>query len=108
MLIENNIAKLSYNLTHIKISRVNTAILFTSIIIQIRKFDILFQIHGFQYDYEMSHQLHHHVLQFKLLFKFKVNSVFQNYTMALFRDSDILKKIGKSEIYNGIIKNFNT
>lgn len=25
--------------------------------------------------------------------------------MALFRDSDTLKKIGKSEIYNGIIKN---
>lgn len=60
MLIENNITKLSYNLTHIKISRVKTA-LFTSIIIQIRKFDTLFQIHVFQYDYEMSHQLRHHV-----------------------------------------------
>lgn len=30
--------------------------------------------------------------------------MFKNYIMALFRDSDTLKKIGKSEIYNGIIK----
>lgn len=34
--------------------------------------------------------------------------MFKNYIMALFRDSDTLKKIGKSEIYNGIIKNFLT